>query len=124
MNCIDALHRLPPRDAIIHAKIEPWNAKRGFATFTLTAIPEYLPPRAGMVRVLAENMVSKWTPQPDGGTRQEVEGYIDPGGSVPVWAINAVQRFGPYSTVMGLQRVVETERFKNPKEPMPFRIRD
>ncbi len=115
---------LPPRDAIIHAQIEPYTAKRGFATFRLTAKPDYMPARAGMVRMNAEDMVIKWTPQPDGTTREEVEGYIDPGGSVPAWAINAVQRQAPYYTVMGLQRVVETERFSKPKDPMPFRVRE
>lgn len=115
---------LPPRDAIIHARIEPWTSKKGFALFILEAKPNYLPPRAGMVRMNAEDMVIKWTPQPDGSTREEVEGYIDPGGYVPAWAINAVQRQAPYYTVMGLQRVVQTERFKNPKEPMQFKVRE
>jgi hypothetical protein len=115
---------LPPRDVIIHAKIEPWTKAKGYALFKLEAQPDYMPPRDGHVRMQAEDMVIKWTPQPDGSTREEVEGYIDPGGKVPAWAINAVQRQAPYYTVMGLQRVVETERFKNPKEPMPFRVRD
>jgi hypothetical protein len=115
---------LPPRDVIIHATIEPYTAKKGYALFKLEAKPDFIPPRAGHVRMQAEDMVIKWTPQPDGTTREEVEGYIDPGGHVPAWAINAVQRQAPYYTVMGLQRVVQTDRFKNPKEPMPFRVRD
>ncbi len=115
---------LPPRDVIIHAKIEPWTKARGYALFKLDAKPEYLPPREGHVRMQAEDMVIKWTPQPDGTTREEVEGYIDPGGKIPAWAINAVQRQAPYYTVLGLQRVVQTDRFKDSKEPMPFKIRD
>lgn len=115
---------LPPRDAIIHARIEPWTKAKGYALFILEAKPAYMPPRDGHVRMNAEDMVIKWTPQPDGSTREEVEGYIDPGGNVPAWAINAVQRQAPYYTVMGLQRVVQTDRFKNPKEPMPFRVRE
>jgi len=115
---------LPPRDVIIHAKIEPWTKARGYALFKLDAKPEYLPLREGHVRMQAEDMVIKWTPQPDGTTREEAEGYIDPGGNIPVWAINAVQRQAPYYTVLGLQRVVQTNRFKDAKEPMPFNIRD
>jgi len=61
---------LPPRDVIIHAKIEPWTKARGYALFKLDAKPEYLPPREGHVRMQAEDMVIKWTPQPDGSTRE------------------------------------------------------
>ncbi|RZU48205.1 hypothetical protein EV700_0106 [Fluviicoccus keumensis] len=114
----------PDRDAIIHAVIEPYTAKKGYALFKLEAKPDYMPPRPPLVRMNAEDMIIKWTPQPDGTTREEVEGYIDPGGKIPAWAINAVQRQAPYYTVMGLQRVVQTERFKNSKEPLPFRVRE
>ena len=114
----------PDRDAIIHAVIEPYTAKKGYALFKLEAKPDYMPAKPPLVRMNAEDMVIKWTPQPDGSTREEVEGYIDPGGKIPAWAINAVQRQAPYYTVVGLQRVVQTERFKNNKEPLPFRVRD
>jgi hypothetical protein len=44
---------------------------------------------------------------PNNQTHEEVEGYIDPGGDIPAWAINAVQRQAPYYTVIGLQRMVK-----------------
>ena len=114
----------PPHDVIIHMVIEPLDAKRGFVTFKLEAKPDYIPRRQGHIRMLAEDMVIKWTPLANGRTREEVEGYVDPGDKLPAWAINSVQRLAPYYTAIGLQRIVKTERFKNPKEPIPFRIRE
>ena len=115
---------LPNRDVFIHAVIEPMTAKKPFVLFKLNAVPDYLPAKPPLVRMRAEDMVIKWTPMPNNQTREEVEGYIDPSGDIPAWAINAVQRQAPYYTVIGLQRMVKNPKFANATEPLPFKIKE
>ena len=114
----------PKRDVIIHALVEPMTAKKPYVLFKLNAVPDYFPLKPPLVRMMAEDMVIKWTPMPDNQTREEVEGYIDPGGDIPAWAINAVQRQAPYYTVIGLQRMVKNPKFVDVTEPLPFKIRE
>jgi hypothetical protein len=114
----------PNRDVIIHASVEPMTAKKPYVLFKLNAVPDYLPLRPPLVRMRAEDMVIKWTPMANNQTHEEVEGYIDPGGDIPAWAINAVQRQAPYYTVIGLQRTVKNPKFMDVTEPLPFKVRD
>lgn len=113
----------PTRDVIILAKIEPMTASKKYVILRLKAIPDYLPLRPPFIRMLAEDMTIKWTPTADNKTHFEVEGNIDPGGDMPVWAINAVQRQAPYYTVLGLQRRVTHRDVVNDTSPLPFTIR-
>lgn len=118
----DAPVTLPDRDAIIHATIDPYSPRKGFAALKLKAVPDYMPEKPPLVRMLAEDMVVKFTPINKDQVRVEVEGYIDPGGLAPTWAINAVQRQAPYYTVIGLQRMVQQASVRNSTEPLPFKL--
>lgn len=120
----DAPVTLPDRDAYIHVTIEPYTHKRGFASMTLKAVPDFAPPKPPLVRMKAEDMIVKFTPIDKDQVRVEVEGYIDPGGAAPGWAINAVQRQAPYYTVIGLQRMVQLPQYRNAAGPLPFRLID
>lgn len=120
----DAPVSLPDRDVAIHAVIEPYSAKKGYAAFKLKAVPDFIPPRPPFIRMTAEDMVIRWTPIEKDKTRLEVEGFIHPGGVVPSWAINAVQRQAPYYTMLGLQRMVQLPQYKNPTTPLPFTIKE
>lgn len=120
----DAPVTLPDRDIVMNAHIEPYNHKRGFMALTLKAVPEYLPEKPPLVRMLAEDMVVKIYPISTEQSRVEIEGYFDPGGVAPVWAINAVQRQAPYFTMIGLQRMAESTTYKNASHPLPYPIED
>ena len=50
----------------------------------------------------------------------EAEGFVDPGGIAPTWAMNFVQRNAPYSTMLGLQRRVNMTATTAQTEPSPF----
>ena len=119
----DAPVSLPDRDVVIHAIIEPYTPEKGYALFKLKAAPNFMPVKLPFVRMLAEDMEIKWTPVDKDKTRLEVEGFIHPGGVVPAWAINAVQRQAPYYTMLGLQRMVLLPQY-NTTTPMPFKIRE
>ncbi|MBH1969586.1 hypothetical protein FK216_00065 [Moraxellaceae bacterium AER2_44_116] len=122
------VHRAPPtlpdRDAIIHATIEPYTAKRGYALLTLKSIPNYFPAKPPLVRMIAEDMTVKWTPMGGGKIHGVAEGYVDPGGVVPSWAINYVQRQAPYQTALGFQRVLKSPFYKDAKEKPFFSLTD
>lgn len=113
---------LPDRDSVVHVELEPYNAKRGYMQFKTTAVPNFLPTNPPLVRMLAENIVMKWTPMGKDKTLLEAEGSIDIGGDVPVWAINALQRQAPYTTIVGLQRYLQTPASRDTSKPMPFTI--
>ncbi|MDO9177499.1 MAG: hypothetical protein Q7U16_04105 [Agitococcus sp.] len=122
------VHRAPPtlpdRDAIIHAVIEPYSTKRGYALLTLKSIPKYLPEKPPLVRMIAEDMTVKWTPIGNGKIRGVVEGYIDPGGVAPSWAINFIQSRAPYQTALGFQRVLKQMAGEESKEKPVFSLTD
>lgn len=115
---------VPDRDSILHAVIEPYNPKKGYLLLKLSAAPEFMPPQAGRVRVLAQDMVIKFSPMGKDKTHLETEGYIDPGGVIPAWTINFVQRSAPYTSMLGLQRVVQLPEYRTATEPAPFAIHD
>lgn len=122
------VHRAPPtlpdRDAIIHATIEPYTAKRGYALLTLKSIPNYFPAKPPLVRMIAEDMTVKWTPMGGGKIHGVAEGYIDPGGVAPSWAINFIQSRAPYQTALGLQRALKQLVGAESKEKPFFSLRD
>lgn len=113
---------MPDRDSVLHATVEPMSKRRGYLTLTLKAAPDFIPPEKGLVRVQVQDMVIKLTPVSKDKTRLEVEGYIDPGGVSPIWAINFIQRMAPYSSMMGLQRIVQQPQYREPTTPSPFAI--
>lgn len=112
---------MPDRDAILHATVEPYSAKKGYMQLTIKAVPDYLPPQGNLVRVQEQDMVVKMTPIAKDRVRIEAEGFVDPGGVAPTWAMNFVQRNAPYSTMLGLQRQVNMAVHNGTlTEPSPF----
>ena len=104
---------LPDRDVIIRAVIEPMTARRPYVLVRMTALPDHMPPKPPYVRMEAENYTVKWTPMGSGKTRLEAEGYIDPGGISPAWAVNYVQGKGPYANMMGMSRMLDLAKYKD-----------
>lgn len=70
----------------------------------------------------AEDMVVKMTPVSKNSIAVEAEGYVDPGGKVPNWAINFIQRSAPYKIVVGLQRMLDYPQYVQAKTPLPFPV--
>lgn len=113
---------MPDRDSVLHATIQPYTARKGFMVINLKAAPDFIPREKGLVRVTAQDMAIRLTPSGKDKTRLEVEGNIDPGGVSPIWAINAIQRMAPYSSMVGLQRIVQDPVYRNATTPAPFAI--
>ncbi len=115
---------LPDRDVIMRAVIEPMNAKRPYVLIRMSALPDYMPPKPPYVRMEAENYTVKWTPMGPNKTKLEAEGFIDPGGISPAWAVNFVQGKGPYANMLGMQRMLDLPKYrdKDQKDPIPFKF--
>ncbi|HNL79275.1 MAG TPA: hypothetical protein PKL69_02855 [Agitococcus sp.] len=111
---------IPDRDAIIRVQVEPFNAKRGYMAMKLTFIAEFMPAQPGKVRVDALNYYLRFTPIDKNTTRIEVDGYVDPGGITPAWAINFVQRTAPYTTMIGLARMLQLPYYREGKDTLDF----
>lgn len=112
---------VPDRDVIMRGVIEPYTKKNGYLMFRFNAVPDYLPISAGIVRVPEYTFWIKLTPIDAKQVRFDMEGFVDPGGSVPIWAVNFMQRAAPYVSMVGLFRRAELLTFNTPS---PFRFFD
>lgn len=116
----DAPIGTPDRDVILRATIEPMTTKRPYIIIKMNALPDFLPDKPPYVRMEAENYVVKMTPINKERTFIEAEGFIDPGGVAPSWAVNFVQGKGPYANMMGMRRMVTLPQYQNATTPTPF----
>ena len=116
----DAPIGLPKRDVILRTVIEPMSKKQPYVQLRMTSIPDYMPPRPPFIRMEAENYIVRYTPLSKTQTLREVEGFINPGGSSPAWAINFVSGKGPYTNMMGIRRMSLLPQYADSKEPLPY----
>ncbi len=113
---------LPNRDVILHGIVEPQTKDKNFIKLTVRAIPNYIPEKPPLIRMLAEDMTVIYTPMPNNKVHIEAEGYVDPSGRVPTWANNYIQRTAPYSILLGLLRMMSNDEYRHSKAPLPFPI--
>ena len=118
----DAPYGLPDRDTVIKGTIDPQTKNKHYVTLKVTAVPNMLPTKPPLVRMVAEEIHIKFTPIGDNKVEMVTEGYFDPGGVVPAWAANFVQRSAPYAVMLALQRMTEKEEYLKAKTPLPFDI--
>ena len=113
---------IPDRDVILHTIIEPYSSKHPYVIFRVKAMPNYIPPKPPLIRMLAEDMLLKMTPIGN-KVKLEAEGYVDPNGKEPVWATNFIQRSAPYSIIKGLQYMTTLEQYQKPDDNPQFVLR-
>lgn len=118
----DAPYGVPDRDIILRMIIEPQTPSRPYLTVKFNAVPDYMPEKPPFVRMLAEDMSAKITPMPNGKLHVINEGYVDPGGAMPSWSINFVQRNAPYATLLGMSRRLKQDDLKSSNIPLPFPV--
>jgi hypothetical protein len=113
----------PDRDVILRVEIEPYTKARGYLGWKITTLPDYLPLRPPFVRMTALDQVVKAIPLADNKVSFTNQGYINPGGVAPTWAINYIQKSAPYYVMLGLVRVLDKDEYKDSSKPVPFKIR-
>ncbi|MDO8418373.1 MAG: hypothetical protein Q7S87_19560 [Agitococcus sp.] len=117
-----APYGVPNRDVAGVLLFEPQSKGKNFITMRVKAIKDLVPEKPPLVRMVAEDMTLIYTPLPNNKLHVQAEGYVDPGGRVPGWANNYIQRSAPYSIMLGILRMTEHEKYRNSKEPLPFPI--
>ena len=60
----DAPYGLPDRDTVLKGTIEPQTKSKPYVTLRVTALPDMLPAKPPLVRMVAEEMSIKFTPLP------------------------------------------------------------
>lgn len=121
----DAPYGLPDRDTVLRANVEPQAKNKPFLTLRVTAVPDALPANPPLVRMIAEDMMIRFMPIGNNRIEMTTEGYFDPGGVVPAWAANFVQKSAPYTVVVALQRMAQRPEYNNKtKQLLPFPVFD
>jgi len=85
------------RDMIWHFNIEQEGSAK-IVNITNTSEPDYIPAKKGIERVIRVQSTYKLTPLNGGKVEVEFEIFVDPGGSIPAWLINANIVRAPYKT--------------------------
>jgi hypothetical protein len=114
---------LPDRDAVLRGVIYPQTKTQKYVMLKINAEPDYIPEAPPAVRMPAQEMYTKFTPLGNGRVLLETEGYVDPGGKVPTWAANFVQRGAPYTILLAMQRQLLSGEYDKGKA-LPFPIHD
>ncbi|MBC8319337.1 MAG: hypothetical protein H8E34_01305 [Bacteroidetes bacterium] len=81
-------------------------------TILSVAMPDFLPDKEDCVRI--PYIISQWTLNPlkDGQVHVSLEIEVDIGGTIPAWLVNLAVTKGPLSTMNGLIRVLQTDKYK------------
>ena len=116
-----APYTLPDRDTVLRGVVEPQTRSKPYVVLRVSAMPDYLPLKPPLVRMPAEEMTIKFSPLPGNKVQMEAEGYFDPGGTLPAWAANFVQRAAPYSVVLGMQRMMAQDKYQKGRN-LPFPV--
>lgn len=97
---------LSDRDLCVEAKItnDPLTGERVVSAKPLIDV---VPEKEGIVRI--RNYWQKWTLKPIGNNKVQavLEGFVDPGGSVPAWLYNMVIVDTPLKIMRGIKTLVE-----------------
>lgn len=108
----DAPYGLEDRDVIVNG-VYQFDKSKGF--LRTRSDLNYLPATPGVVRMTRYDVELSGREVGD-ELELSMEGNIDPGGKVPLWAVNLVQLDGPYSTIKKLMRIVRREEAAEERE--------
>jgi len=104
------------RDLAVHLQIlqDPHSK---IMTIKAEGIPNYIPPKDGIVRVPLSKEYWTVTPLDPTTLRIEYQIQIDPGASAPAWLINAFATKGPYETFKNLSEKIRDAKYRNTAIP-------
>lgn len=119
-----APHGIPDRDVTNLIVITPQTTEQSTLTVEVRTITDLIPPKPPLVRMVAEDMIARVTAVGPRKIHYVAEGYVDPGGVVPAWASNSLQRIAPYQVVVGLKRMLESQEVRISDSPLPFPVRE
>ena len=80
---------------------------------TVQNVPDYIPPKKGIVRVLHSQCTWTITPITKKSLQVEFTLFADPAGSIPVWLVNSMIAYGPYETFKKMQSQLCKSKYQN-----------
>lgn len=90
------------RDAILILEFKR-NPKTGVVVITSSALPNYLPEKEDMVRIVKSTNAWTFIPEGAGKVRIIYEVQAEPGGSIPDWLANSAAVDIPFETFVNLR---------------------
>ena len=102
------------RDFVIHLTMKQDPKSKEIAV-NLSSMPDYLPPKKGVVRVPFSE--ARWGIRQIDRSTLQIDYYIeiDLGGTVPPWMVNMVAHRAPYETFLGMKNSIG--KYKSQKVP-------
>ena len=102
------------RDAVIHFTI--WqDSVTGIVHTHSLAAPDYVPQKAGIVRLSTFDATYQLIPLPNGDVQIIYMLRMDPGGYIPDWLVNWTIITGPYESTLKMQKQVAKPAYQNSK---------
>ena len=100
------------RDFVEHIVVSQNEITR-VLTMTVQNVPDFIPPKKGLVRITQSQ--GKWVVTPIGKNSLLVEFtiFVNPGGSIPVWLVNLMSSYGPYETFKKLKTQLLKPEYQN-----------
>ncbi len=100
----DAPWPVQDREAIVQTKVVE---KNGSTYLNMTALPNYLKAKDGVVRVPEMTGFWKITPNGDGTVKIVQQVRASPGGRIPDWLANSAVVDTPYNTLLNMKQRLE-----------------
>ncbi len=95
------------RDGVYHFSYS--RAGDGAITIRVEAVPQYMPPRDGKVRIPQANGQWKLIPNVE-GVSVTYQMHASPGGAIPNWLANQTVVDTPFGTLKALRSYLEASR--------------
>lgn len=119
----DVPYNIPNLDVILDATVEPQTINKPYITVKVAALPNYLPLKPPLQRMIAEDMSIRITPIAHNQILMEVHGYFEaPNNVLPVWAANIIQRTAPYTVLSQLKKMTLQEHYQKNNTPIGFPV--
>lgn len=99
------------RDAVVYNRIsqDPENHQ---VTIRIRGVPEYIPPKKGLVRVKMIDGFWEFTPMGEGFVKVVYQVHNDPGGGLPSWLVNSVAITQPYKTILNMKKIIGRPKYQ------------
>ena len=101
------------RDTVVRSVFSQ-DKKTKQVQINMQAVPQVIPPKAGLLRIT--RMKGRWllSPQADKkGVTVVYEMSVDPGGKIPKWLVNSMAVDMPFYTLSNLRRLVKQDKYQN-----------
>jgi hypothetical protein len=95
------------RDLVIELDITP---TPDVLNIQAKSLPNYLPQKSNYIRVPYSLATWKVTQASDNKLKVDYTFSVDPGGSIPVWLVNATLAIGPYNSFVRLKEILKLKR--------------